>query len=391
LGVVGYGGRAHGLIVNEFRAQAPDLRVVGVVDTAPEAVRTRLADCDRDAPFFESVDELVRSARPDALIIGTRCNTHTPYAIQAAAYDLPLFLEKPVAIDMDQALALEQAFEKARCPVVVSFPLRVSPLCELMRTMIAKGEIGDPVHILAANYVPYGTVYWEEPYRDFSITQGLFLQKATHDLDYMMYLMGSRITRVTAMATYGKVFGGDRPAGLRCSACPDSDTCLESPANRRRHLTSGVYGDHNCVFSVDCGSAATGRNEDGSSALVEFESGAHGAYTQVFFTRRDAATRGATVSGYLGTAGFDWYTNQARLVRHHAPFSATEAMASGAGHFGGDTELTHDFLDLIAGKAKTSRTPIETGLTSVYTCLAAKASAEARGVPVDVRRVGAVS
>jgi predicted dehydrogenase len=236
------------------------------------------------------------------------------------------------------------------------------------------------------NYVPYATCYWEDGYRYFDITQGLFLQKATHDFDYMSYLMGEPIVRVSAMATRQHVFGGKKRAGLVCSKCREQDTCLESPQNRTRNGTTGYKEDHPCVYSIDCGTLETGTNEDCSSALVEFASGAHGVYTQVFFTRRDAATRGATVSGYMGTLSFDWYTSRMRYVRHHAPFSATEQAGEGASHFGGDIELGRDFIGLVKGKAK-SRTPIETGIQSVYACLAARESAD-KGRFVNVRQVG---
>lgn len=388
LGVVGYGHRIHNVIDQVFRRLEPELRVVGIVDPDVAGVRSRLAECDRqDATFYDSLDEMVRRGRLDALAIGTRCNLHAPYAVQAAAYDLPLFLEKPVAITMAQALALEEAFQRSACQVVVSFPLRVSPLCELARQYIADGAVGQPVHVTAINYVPYGTVYWEAPYRNYEITGGLFLQKATHDFDYISYLMGSPIVRVAAMATWGHVFGGNKQAGLVCSACEEQETCLESPQNRARNHSGGRLVDHPCLYSVDCGSPQTGWNEDCSSALLEFASGAHGAYTQVFYARRDAASRGATVSGYLGTVSFDWHTNELRRVRHHAPFSAVERAGEGASHFGGDMELGYDFIGVIRGTAR-SRTPIEAGIQSVYACLAARESA-ASGQFVAVRQVGA--
>lgn len=385
LGIIGYGSRMHGLISKVFRQVDPDLRVAAVVDPDEGGVRSRLEPCDQEAVFFDSLDEMVRRAHLDALAIGTRCNLHAPYAVAAAEYDLPLYLEKPVAVTMDQATALERAFENTECQVVVSFPLRTSPLCVLARQYIDDGAVGAPIHITAVNYVPYGTVYWERFYRDWEVSRGLFLQKATHDFDYMMYLMGSPIVRVAAMTARGLVFGGSRRAGLSCSACEEQATCLESPQNRRRHGTTGALTDHGCVFSVDCGTVETHINPDASSALVEFASGAHGAYTQVCYARRDAATRGATVSGYMGTVRFDWYTNELRRVRHHAPFSATERAGSGMSHFGGDLELAHDFIDLIKGTAN-SRTPIETGLRSAYACLAAQQSAET-GEFVPVRQV----
>ena len=386
LGVVGFGNRISSMINYPMREVEPDLRVVGIVDPNEEAARGRLAECDRDAAFYQSLDEMVKAAKPDALAIGTRCNLHTPYAIEASKYDLPLFLEKPVSNSMEQAVALEQAFGKSKCQVVVSFPLRVSPLCGLARQYITDGAVGRPDHIMAVNYVPYGTGYWDGHYRDFPVTQGLFIQKATHDFDYIMYLMGSNIVRVAAMAAYGRIFGGRKPAGLVCSECDEADACLESPQNRTRNLSGGTTRDHPCVFGEDCGSPETGMNEDASSAVIEFASGAHGVYSQVFYSRRDAAARGAVVSGYHGTVGFDWYTNELKRVRHHAPFTDRVTSGEGLSHFGGDLVLSYNFIDLIKGKAE-SRTPIWTGIQSVYSCLAAKQSAET-GEFVKVRQAG---
>jgi predicted dehydrogenase len=387
LGVIGHGGRVSSFINQYLRDSAPGVQVVGIVDPDEPAARGRLPEPDRyTATFHPDLDDLVRRAKPDALVIGTRCNLHSPYAIQAAAYDLPLFLEKPVAVNMEQAIALEAAFEHSRCVAEVSFPLRVSPLCEMARDRIARGEIGEPQHVLATNYVPYGTVYFDQFYRDYSVTQGLFVQKGTHDLDYLMYLMGSPITRVSAMGTYGRIFGGSRAAGLVCSACPEAATCPESPAARQRNLSGGTTEDHACVFGIDIGTPETGMNEDSSSALLEFANGSHGAYVQVFYTRRDAATRGATVSGYQGTLSFDWYTNSLSLVRHHRPFSDKCEGDKGASHFGGDAELARDFVALVC-EGKPPRTTIWHGLQSIYACLAAKESAE-QGHFVDVRQVG---
>lgn len=386
LGVIGGGKRVSGMIAHVFRKIDPDLRVVGLVDPDEAGARSRLEECDRaDAKFYPDIKSLLRGAKPDALVIGTRCHLHAPYAIKAAAYDIPLFLEKPVANSMAQARALEKAFLKSKCPVVVSFPLRVSPLCALARRQIEEGAIGRPEHILGVNYVPYGVGYFDHAYREYAITQGLFLQKATHDFDYLAYLMGAPIVRVSAMACRGRVFGGRKRAGLTCSRCPDAGTCLESPANRKRNGSGGDLNDHLCTFGRDIGTPETGMNEDSSSALLEFAGGAQGVYTQVFYSRRDAAARGATISGYNGTLSFDWYKNDMRRVRHHLPFSDTIKAAEGMSHFGGDLELGHEFLDLVK-TGKSGRISIWDGIRSVYACLAAKESSET-GKFVNVRQV----
>jgi predicted dehydrogenase len=386
IGVAGFGGRISGLINNCLRQVEPDIRVVGIVDPDEAGARERLADCDKEnIIFYDSLDEMVAKAKLDGLAIGTRCNLHTPYAIEAAKYDIPLYLEKPVSISMEQATMLEKAFKNSKCQVVVSFPLRVSPLCTVTRQYIRENRIGDPIHIAAMNYVPYGTVYWEQEYRNYDITQGLFLQKATHDLDYIMYLMDKKIVKVAATATKGKVFGGNKSAELKCSNCDKINTCVESPANRKRFGYGPHTNDHKCVYSSACGTPATGTNEDCSSVIFEFEDGAHGIYTQVFFSRRDAARRGSVISGKSGTLDFDWYDNELRYTRHYSQFSDIIKAGKGMSHFGGDLELANDFIGIITGIGK-SRTTIQHGLQSVYTCLAAKESSES-GKFVDVRQV----
>lgn len=387
IGVVGFGLRVE-LLVKVFRDIEPDCRVVGIVDPDEAGVRTRLASEDKDAVFYSSLDEMVREGRLDGLMIGTRCNLHTDYAVQAAKYDIPLFLEKPVAVNMEQAIRLEQAFENSKCPVVVSFPLRVTPLCRMTRRFLQEGRIGEPQHICATNFVPYGSVYWEDGYYDYNVTQGLFLQKATHDFDYMMFLMDMPIVRVAAMATCGRIFGGSKPRGLRCSECDEALTCSESPRNRKRggYDTYDIKDDHHCVFSLDCGTPESGMNEDSSSALVEFANGVHGIYTQVFFTRRDARQRGAVISGYEGTLSFDWWRDELKYVRHHEPFSDTIVTDQTLSHSGGDHELARDFFDVIKGRGHI-RTTIQMGIQSVYACLAAKESS-LTGRFVNVRQVG---
>lgn len=359
LGLIGLGQRlAH--MLGCFQASDPTLQVAGVVDPNPAAALQRLpAEKRAGIRFFSTLNELLREGRPDALAVGTRCDLHAHYAIAAAATGLPLFLEKPVATTMADARALERAFADAAGEVVVSFPLRVSALARMTKEKIVSGAIGRPEHVLAVNYVPYGNVYFESWYRDQRITQGLFLQKATHDFDYVADLVGAPITRVAAMAQYGRVF---------------RDKSLE-PAG----------GDDTHAYFEHIGTPETGMNEDASSTLLEFANGAQGVYTQVFYTKHHGAARGATLSGLRGTLRFDWYRNELLLHRHGEARTELERPPEGLNHFGGDSVLADNFIAVIKGEAR-SASPIAAGLRSVYACLAARESA-ATGRFVDVRQL----
>lgn len=386
IGVVGHGIRVGAFLKTTLNEIAPDFRIVGVVDPDEKRARGFMRDCDRsDAKFYESIDQMVREARPDGIFVGTRCNLHTPVAIELAKYGIPIFLEKPVAHSMEQALALEAAFAKSTTPVLVSFPLRVAPLCVRAKEMIDSGAIGDVMHITGLNYVPYGTVYYEYGYRNYEITQGLFLQKATHDFDYIMELAGAPITRISANWLRGRIFGGDKSPELMCSQCAEARNCLESPANRIRNQSGGTTEDHLCVFSSACGNLKDGINEEASNSIFEFANGAIGTYAQLVFVRREGV-RGSIVTGPKGKISFDWYANELHFVEHHRPFDNTVTPSKGMEHFGGDVELARNFVDMIRGGAP-SLAPIQAGLRSVYTCLAAREAAQT-GKWVDVRQVG---
>lgn len=382
LGMIGFGTRAHA-VLRAMRALAPSLEIVGIVDPAVDKVKEKLADQDRNAPFFADLSGLMHNGKPDALLIGTRCHLHTPYAIEAAKYRIPIYLEKPVAINLEQALQLEDAFERYETPVLVSFPLRTSPLCSRARELIADGKIGRPVHFTAENLVPYGTGYFWSFYREYATTQGLLMQKATHDFDYLMYLAGAPITRIATIQRTGGIYGGEKASGLTCSKCPGISECPEGP--ELRALLGEPFRDHDCPFGKDAGTLPDQLNEDASGSLFEFASGAFGSYTQAFFTRREGR-RGVVASGYEGTISFDWYQSELKLVEHHMPLTSVTRLDTNIGHFGGDAVLAKNFLDMVRSGAP-SLAPLSTGLQSVYVCLAARTAA-LNGTWETVRQVG---
>jgi predicted dehydrogenase len=73
-------------------------------------------------------------------------------------------------------------------------------------------------------------VYFGQWYRNHDQIGGLWLQKATHDFDCINLLAGSHPVGVAAMESR-RVYGGEKPHNLRCSACDETETCPESPKN----------------------------------------------------------------------------------------------------------------------------------------------------------------
>lgn len=222
----------------------------------------------------------------------------------------------------------------------------------------------------AVNNVPYGQGYFQRRYRDEHETGGLFLQKATHDLDVVNNLLGMRPVEVCAMISK-VVYRGDEPEGMRCDKCPKADSCTESPKNLKRYFNEERW-DLGCCFAKDTG------NEDSGSVLARYPNGLHCVYTQNFVVRKKAACRKIRLVGYRGTLEFDWYTNQLSVLMHDSGITETIDFTSGdAWHWGGDAMLTESFANCIL-MGETSVAPLEAGMDSVLTCLAARASAKER-------------
>lgn len=359
IGIIGYGLRIRSLHVLLSKV-FPDCKVVAIVDPRIEEIRTDLGAEAESITFFESADEMLQHMQLDGVMVGTRCDLHTDIALKILERNLPLFLEKPVATNIYDLTRLKAGYENSKSQVVVSFPLRHTALVELAKEIVDSGKLGTVEHVQAVNNVPYGGVYYHSWYRDEQITGGLFLQKATHDFDYINYLVGHKPLAICAMKSK-QIFKGDKPANLKCTDCDEKYTCAESTIVNQ-------IGEF-CSFAEDTG------NEDSGSALIHYESGMHLSYSQNFFARRGAAKRGVRLLGYKGTLEFDWYTNKLEIHMHHEPRIETHQLdVDPNGHSGGDSKLLHNFIQVMRGREQ-SLTSLDDGLLSALMCLKANESA----------------
>lgn len=364
LGVIGYGGRIRDMLKEFLRTGK--VAVTAVCDKDPAYARKNADENGvGEYAFYENAEDMLKNEKLDGVLIGTRCSLHTEYACLVAKYGIPMFLEKPVATTRADEERLKDILYHSD-KTVVSFPLRVTDIVLRVKEIIASGRIGKVAQVQAVNNVPYGRVYYHGWYRDESETGGLFLQKSTHDFDYINSMLDARPVYLSAMASK-QVFRGDMPEGQMCADCPRQDECPESPeALRKLNIDPTGYG---CCFARDTG------NHDSGSVLVAYDNGVHVVYTQNFIARNKAAKRGARFIGYYGTVEFDFPTATITVYEHMTGKVERIDMSGDFGqHFGGDRRLAEAFLDVLAGKP--SRSTLAEGILSVSMCLAAKESAE---------------
>jgi len=377
VGVIGGGVRVS-FIGQAMQQVDPAMRIVAIAD--PDEAESRKCMALRGVPldgvrYYSDADRLLADADGlDGILIGTRCDLHVTMALKVARTGLPLYLEKPVAITRPQLVQLAEAFRGREDRVVVSFPLRLTAACVKVAELIRAGRLGPVVSIQAVNNVPYGGVYFGSWYRNYAQTGGLWLQKATHDFDYINSLMPSAPVRLAAVSTINKVYGGDKPYDLHCAICGEQATCPESTlAQQGRGDAGGMDwcelepGDHWCAFSRGI------QNQEAGSAIIAYADGSHASYSQNFVARREAGYRGATVIGYRATATFD-FGGRVRIVDHHEKKVEELTADAVGGHGGGDEALIRAFGTVMRGEGP-SMAPLTAGLLSAAMSLAARESA----------------
>lgn len=371
IAVIGFGARAEGMLrnLNTFDMEAT---VGAVYDRDIVGARSRVASAGFDAhkvAFFDDVETMLDQAAPDGVVIATNCNTHTEYAVKVMRRNLPMLLEKPVCISEAQLCRLQEAAKNYTAPALISFPLRGSYLCQLVKKIIDRGDIGTVQHVEAVNNVTYGRVYYKSWYRNDSITGGLFLQKATHDLDYINYLLPSRQPVKICAVESKQIFKGDMPAGSTCESCSRYRVCPESPhVLKTQYHNEEPYGN-GCSFAKDTG------NHDSASIIVRYDNGMHAVYTQNFFARKAAARRGARLIGFDGTLEFDWISGECTVYSHRDLQTAVYKIDDNSlYHYGGDKALCENFISVMGGGE--SLAPLTSGILSAHMCLQAKKSAE---------------
>jgi myo-inositol 2-dehydrogenase / D-chiro-inositol 1-dehydrogenase len=138
-----------------------------------------------------SVDELLELA--DAVVVATPSSTHAELVGHAAAAGLPVFCEKPIALDLDGVDAVLAAVAAARVQLQVGFQRRFDPGYLAVREAIAGGSLGRVLMLRATafDHVPPPAGY-------LPTSGGIHADMLVHDFDAARWLTGRRVAEVYA-------------------------------------------------------------------------------------------------------------------------------------------------------------------------------------------------
>lgn len=146
------------------------------------------------------VDAVFADPHTNTLVIATRHDSHAALVVKALNAGKHVFVEKPLALTLDELSAIEaayhtQAMQGNACHLMVGFNRRFSPQIQKMKSLLS--QVPNPKTLIMtvnAGFIPAD--HWVQ---DQIIGGGRIIGEACHFIDLMRFLAGSKIKTMQCM------------------------------------------------------------------------------------------------------------------------------------------------------------------------------------------------
>ncbi len=131
----------------------PNVNLIAVSDLSKKALNdAKNAGIKRT---FTNYEKLLNESSIDAVIIALPTHLHTKCAIQAVEAGKHIFLEKPIARNLEEAKSIVTAARKNYVELMIGYPFRFNQSFRELKTKMENGSLGD-VEIVHATYLSSG-------------------------------------------------------------------------------------------------------------------------------------------------------------------------------------------------------------------------------------------
>jgi predicted dehydrogenase len=205
VGIIGAGWVA-GAHVTAYEAN-PNTKVLALCDITEENARAKAAECGIECDAYADYTKMLERDDIDIVSVTSPPNFHREHAIAAVKAGKHLLLEKPMALNIEDARAIRDAVAEAGVKSLVSFALRWNPLITLIKAQLAQNTIGD-LFFGEVDYFHgigpwYGQYHWNVK-KEMGASS--LLSAGCHALDALRWFMGGEVAEVTQYSTFGKGF-----------------------------------------------------------------------------------------------------------------------------------------------------------------------------------------
>ncbi|NLB74073.1 MAG: Gfo/Idh/MocA family oxidoreductase [Firmicutes bacterium] len=148
-----------------------------------------------DIAYYENHMALLKSKNIEMVLVCTRTPSHAELAIAAAQEGKHIFLEKPIALRVEDADQVIEEAHKNRILLTIGFMRRFDPSYRSVRHQIVQGALGMPLSIRGVHrskLPPDWVLRADEG-------GGLALDYLVHEYDLARWLLESEVERVYAV------------------------------------------------------------------------------------------------------------------------------------------------------------------------------------------------
>ncbi|MCO6435594.1 MAG: Gfo/Idh/MocA family oxidoreductase [Phycisphaerae bacterium] len=156
--------------------------------------------------WYDRVEALIHDNEVDAVYIATPPGSHLELARQVAAVGKPALIEKPMARNHEECLAMIQAFRVAGIPLFVAYYRRALPKFIRVKSLLDDGAIGRVLSVaVTLHYKPgqYDRNHLPWRFRREESGGGLFVDLGSHTLDLLDWFFGPIVRAAGFAANQG--------------------------------------------------------------------------------------------------------------------------------------------------------------------------------------------
>jgi predicted dehydrogenase len=176
------------------------VRVVAVASRNDDNAKA-FADANGIERWFGSYDALLASPDIDAVYIPLPNSLHAEWAIKAAEHGKHILCEKPLALDLDEAVRMFEAADRHGVMLLESFPYYFQPQTAAMMSLIGEGAIGNVRAIQASFGFTVGNPGANIRMKP-ELGGGALLDAGSYPLSLIRLVMGAAPQSVDAVATW---------------------------------------------------------------------------------------------------------------------------------------------------------------------------------------------
>jgi UDP-N-acetylglucosamine 3-dehydrogenase len=185
IGIVG--SNLYGRIHAQAFAKHPRATVVGLA-LARGDHETDLAS-QLGIRRYDSVSNLLDETGPDVLCICSGTAQHAEHALLAVGEGLHVLCERPIAMQLEQAMRIRSAVSEACVTFMVGHVLRFWPEYVEARKILSSGELGRILSVTPSRVSGTLSSAWRQRLLNADLGLGV-LEALVHDMDYLGWLLG---------------------------------------------------------------------------------------------------------------------------------------------------------------------------------------------------------